>query len=182
MSNNTVNVSRRIVIASVAVTGLSLSTPTIAAQMSRSGSRALTLYNVWTREDTTFLLGRNEPFRKEWIRELNFSLRDHHNGRVGRIDPSLVTHLMDIQEVLGLDNPTFEVLSAYRSPQTQAMLRKRGARVARRSMHLQGRAIDIRIAGVKMRDLRDAALSLRRGGVGYYKRFVHFDTGPYRQW
>lgn len=177
-----INQSRRIVIAGAALTGLSLSSPAIASQLAGTGSRALTLYNVWTRQDTTFLLGRKEPFRKEWIRELNYSLRDHHNGRVGKMDPELVTHLMDIQDVLGLDNPTFEVLSAYRSPQTQAYLRRRGARVAKRSMHLQGRAIDIRIKGVKMRDLRDAALALKSGGVGLYSRFVHYDTGPRRQW
>ncbi|MGB7304151.1 MAG: DUF882 domain-containing protein [Burkholderiaceae bacterium] len=181
-----VDSSRRIVVAGVALTGfasIALPTATLANQLGLpSGSRALTLHNVWTKKDTTFLLGRNEPFRREWVQELNFSLRDHHNGRVGKMDPELVTHLMDIQDVLGLDNPTFEILSAYRSRQTQARLRRNGERVANESMHLKGRALDIRIRGVLMRDLRDAALDLKTGGVGSYHRFVHFDTGPRRRW
>lgn len=178
--------SRRIVVASIASTGVGLATgvaPAMAREIVHSGkSRALTFFNVWTKRETTFLLGRNEPFRKEWLNELNFSLRDHHNGQVGKIDPRLVTHLMDMQEILGLKNPTFEVLSAYRSPQTQAYLKRSGHRVAKQSMHLRGRALDIRIRGVKMGDLRDAALDLKRGGVGYYRRFIHFDTGPRRRW
>jgi uncharacterized protein YcbK (DUF882 family) len=78
----------------------------------------------------------------------------------------------------------FEVISGFRSPATNGALQQRGRGVATHSLHLDGRAIDVRLADVDLADLRDAALSLKRGGVGYYResRFVHLDTGRVRRW
>lgn len=115
---------------------------------------------------------------------LEHFLRDHYSGAVGRIDPALFAQLQVLQRLLRSDGP-WEVISGYRSAETNERLRRRGGGgVARGSLHLQGRALDLRLAGVVLAELRDAALSLRQGGVGFYaaEHFVHLDTGPVRRW
>jgi uncharacterized protein YcbK (DUF882 family) len=84
----------------------------------------------------------------------------------------------------GACRPRVHVISGYRSPQTNALLRERSSGVARHSLHLEGRAIDVRLAGSRLRELADRALGLSRGGVGYYDKsdFVHLDTGAFRTW
>ena len=81
-------------------------------------------------------------------------------------------------------NGTYHVISGYRSPATNAMLNSKSSSVAKRSLHMQGRAIDIRMPGVELKNLRQAALELKAGGVGYYTRsnFIHVDTGRTRSW
>ena len=119
---------------------------------------------------------------------LNHFLRDHYSGDVGRIDPALFDLLHAVRATLGIEDPArcrYQVISGYRSPATNARLRKTGGGgVATRSLHLQGQAIDVRLAGVPLAELRDAALSLKAGGVGYYpgEQFVHIDTGRVRTW
>src|SRR5690606_10964590 len=115
---------------------------------------------------------------------LNRFLRDHYSGEVGRIDPQLFDLLHRVRGLLGANTP-FEVISGYRSEATNDRLRStRGGGVATRSLHMDGRAIDVRLPGVPLADLRDAALSMKAGGVGYYPggRFVHIDTGRVRRW
>lgn len=115
---------------------------------------------------------------------LNRLLRDHYSGQVGRIDPALFDQLHRVQQLLGSRGP-FEVISGFRAAATNERLRQtRGGGVARRSLHLDGRAIDIRLPDVPLADLRDAARAMRAGGVGFYPReqFVHLDTGPVRAW
>jgi uncharacterized protein YcbK (DUF882 family) len=100
------------------------------------------------------------------------------------MDPQVFDLLHRVRQVLGAERP-FEVISGYRDPHTNERLRQtRGGGVARRSLHMDGRAIDVRLPGVPLADLRDAALSLRSGGVGYYpgSQFVHLDTGRVRSW
>jgi uncharacterized protein YcbK (DUF882 family) len=112
-------------------------------------------------------------------------LRDFRNGATHAIDPGLLDQLYLLSAVTATRSP-FQVISAYRSPETNAMLRREGHGVAAQSLHLQGQAIDIRLADIALSDLRDAALSLRAGGVGYYpsaeSEFVHVDTGRVRRW
>ena len=110
-------------------------------------------------------------------------LRDHRTGAVHPIDPRLPDLLWEVAREAGAA-PRFTVISGYRSPATNALLRRQGHHVATHSYHLQGRAADVRLAGVTVTDLADAARSLRTGGVGLYRRddFVHLDTGPYRTW
>jgi len=110
-------------------------------------------------------------------------LRDHYNHAVHPIDPDLLDILHAVVRETGARSP-FRVISGYRSPETNEMLRQRGGGVARNSMHLQGKAIDIRLDDVDSADLRDVGLALKRGGVGYYAKsdFVHLDTGRVRRW
>lgn len=118
------------------------------------------------------------------LNRLNHFLRDHYSGAVGTMDPSLFDVLHRI--TLALNTQTsFQVISGYRSAKTNDKLRTtRGGGVAKRSLHMDGKAIDIRLPGVPLAELRDAALSLKAGGVGFYPRdqFIHIDTGRVRSW
>ena len=117
------------------------------------------------------------------LQRLNGFLRDFRTGEVARIDPRLFDILHTLSIACG--GGTFEIISGYRSPATNNHLRNTGGGgVARRSLHMDGRAIDVRLAGVPTARLRDAALALGAGGVGYYPHedFVHLDTGAVRSW
>jgi uncharacterized protein YcbK (DUF882 family) len=115
---------------------------------------------------------------------LNHFLRDFRTGDETAIDPQLFDLLYDIKQRLGHADGTFQIISGYRSPRTNAMLRRTSSGVARRSLHMTGQAIDVRLTETPTRNIRDAALTLSRGGVGFYSRsdFVHLDTGRVRQW
>ncbi len=119
----------------------------------------------------------------EALDRVNWFLRDFRSGESKAIDPQLLDQLHVLSGVLGTRAP-YEVISGYRSPATNALLQHRGGGVATHSLHLEGRAIDIRLADVPLANLRDAATSLRAGGVGYYAQsdFVHLDTGRVRSW
>ena len=110
-------------------------------------------------------------------------LRDHRTNEVHVIDPHLFDYLHDLGQLLGLQGP-FEVISGYRSAATNAQLRRSSSGVAKRSFHMFGRAVDIRVPDIAVSEVRDAAISLERGGVGYYPRseFIHLDTGRFRHW
>jgi uncharacterized protein YcbK (DUF882 family) len=114
---------------------------------------------------------------------LNWFLRDHRTGDQHPIDPALFDILHGLRAATGTTSP-FQVISGYRSPRTNGLLRERSSGVASGSLHLQGRAIDVRLSDVSSAALRDAAIRLRRGGVGYYASsdFVHIDTGRFRTW
>ncbi len=116
--------------------------------------------------------------------EINHLFRDYHNDAVHPIDPALLDQLYELKHVLDVKKP-FDVLSGYRSPETNADLRKHSDGVAKNSLHMEGRALDIRIQGIETSYIRDAALAMKhRGGVGYYEKsdFVHVDTGRVRDW
>lgn len=110
-------------------------------------------------------------------------LRDHRTGDVHPIDFRLMDILRTIQKKTG-SNGVYEVISAYRSPRTNSMLRGKSSAVAKNSLHLTGQAIDVRLTDLSTRHLRDVAVSLKAGGVGYYAKadFVHIDTGKVRTW
>lgn len=114
---------------------------------------------------------------------LEYFLRDHRTGEIHAIDPRLFDTLCAIQDCCS-KNTCFEIISGYRSPKTNAALRKNGTGVARKSLHMQGRAVDIRLSGLPTTMLRDIAINLHNGGVGYYQKsdFVHIDTGRRRNW
>ncbi|HRE72177.1 DUF882 domain-containing protein [Accumulibacter sp.] len=116
------------------------------------------------------------------IERMNWLLRDLRSGEMTRMDPQLFDILHALKSRCGGD--TFEIVSAYRSPVTNAGLRKRSRGVARHSLHMDGRAIDVRLVGFDTARLRDAAVDLGLGGVGYYPKsdFVHVDTGDVRIW
>lgn len=117
------------------------------------------------------------------LREIDYVLRDFRTGDVHRIDPRLLDQLHDLKMMLGVHRP-FEIISGYRSPVTNAHLHKHRSGVASNSLHMQGRAIDIRLDGFDIKHLRNAAVAMHRGGVGYYPKsgFIHLDTGKFRTW
>ncbi len=150
----------------------------------RRGERRLALHHTHTGESIALAYALGDSLVPEALLALNHFLRDHYSGDVGVIAPSLFDQLHQLQQTLASVQP-FQVISGYRSPATNAVLQKtRGGGVAKHSLHMEGRAIDIRLPDVPLVDLRDAALSQRAGGVGYYpgERFVHVDTGPVRRW
>jgi uncharacterized protein YcbK (DUF882 family) len=120
------------------------------------------------------------------VAELNHFLRDHRTEDQSHYDPSEFDLLHNLMTRLGRPNGVIDVVCGYRTPWSNNFLRTRGPNtgVARDSQHMQAKAIDIRVPGVTTRHLRDAALSLDAGGVGYYpvSQFVHVDVGPVRRW
>jgi len=155
-----------------------------AAPMRPDGPRDIALSHLHTRERIATVYAIGEHFVQQALGSLNHFLRDHYSGEVGQMDPQLFELLQRMRRELD-SRAAFEVISGYRSPATNEHLRaSRGGGVARRSLHTEGRAIDVRLPGVPLADLRDAALALKAGGVGYYpgENFVHIDTGPVRRW
>jgi uncharacterized protein YcbK (DUF882 family) len=120
---------------------------------------------------------------EEALREINYLLRDFRTDDIHPIDTALLDQLFVLKQTLGVNKP-FHIISGYRSPHTNARLRRFSHGVAEHSFHMQGRAIDIRLEGVSSKTIRNAALTLAQGGVGYYPRdnFVHLDTGKFRTW
>lgn len=148
------------------------------------GARSLSFDNTHTGESLSIVYAVGQRFVPQALFDLNHFLRDHYTGEVGRMDPELFDLLFRLRQTLGCEQP-FEVISGYRCPATNNRLRTtRGGGVAKHSLHMEGKAIDIRVPEVSLADLRDAALSLGAGGVGYYPReqFVHVDTGRVRSW
>jgi len=168
--------------ARLAVLGLpALAKPALAMV---SGPRTLSMLHTHTLESIDLVYAVGEQYVPEALGALNRFLRDHYTGDVGRIDPQLFELLHHLQTTVGSSRP-FEVISGYRCPTTNDRLRQtRGGGVASHSLHMEGRAIDVRLPGVPLATLREAALSLRAGGVGFYphEQFVHVDNGRIRSW
>jgi len=127
-----------------------------------------------------FADGRYDPAT---LARVNHFLRDFRTGDVHPIDPGVLDILFALRTRADRDDP-FHVISGYRSPHTNSLLRSRSEGVAAHSLHMEGRAIDVRLPGFPTRKLREIALGMRRGGVGYYAAsdFVHLDTGRVRFW
>jgi uncharacterized protein YcbK (DUF882 family) len=132
--------------------------------------------------EATYRIG--DHYQRDVLHRLNRFLRDFRTGEATVMDPKLFDLLYDLQYRAGNPEGEFEIFSAYRSPETNAMLRRTSGGVARRSLHISGKALDIRLRGCSNRAVRDRAIAMHRGGVGYYPRssFVHLDTGPVRAW
>ena len=115
---------------------------------------------------------------------VNHFLRDFRTEEITSIDDNLMLQLAELKHRVGNPDSVYEIISAYRSPRTNNMLRGKSKGVARKSFHLQGRAIDVRLRGTATSDLRDTAIAMQGGGVGYYKGsdFIHLDTGRVRAW
>jgi uncharacterized protein YcbK (DUF882 family) len=151
--------------------------PTPPAEMS------LAFHNLHTGEslETTFCV--DGSYVPESLEAINHLLRDHRNGEACQMDLSLLNLLHDLKAQLGASKP-IHIISGYRSPATNAMLSKKSNGVAKKSLHMQGKAIDIRIPGIDIKKVHQAALALRGGGVGLYTQsdFVHMDVGRVRSW
>ncbi len=146
-------------------------------------SKTLSLHNLHTGESLRTEFWAKGQFIPDALGQINRVLRDHRTNEIRPIDPELLDLLYALQRRIET-RETFQVISGYRSPASNAKLRARSGGVATRSLHMQGKAIDIALPGCKLPDLRRAALGLRAGGVGYYPAsgFVHVDTGRVRQW
>lgn len=148
-----------------------------------SRERILNFYNPNTEEDLTIACCIDAEYDARIVRRFSYFMRDHHSNKVHYIDPALIDLLYAVS-VLTRSRGTFQVISGYRAPETNRMLRRTSRRVAEHSLHMEGRAIDIRMSDTDTRTLRKVGLALQRGGVGYYPsaNFVHLDTGDVRSW
>jgi uncharacterized protein YcbK (DUF882 family) len=155
-----------------------LTRPSVSA-----ATRALSFAHTHTGEHLNVEYFTGGRYLPDALSTVNHFLRDFRTGDVHDIDSGLLDLLYNLHGLTGSSRP-FQVISGYRSPKTNAMLRARSEGVAAGSLHMQGQAIDIRLADVQLPKLRDAALAARRGGVGFYPAsdFVHVDTGRVRRW
>jgi uncharacterized protein YcbK (DUF882 family) len=147
------------------------------------GPRTLSFKNTHTGEELTTTYWRSGSYEQAGLDEINYILRDFRTGDVHAIDKSLLNTIAALRRQTGASSP-ISIISGYRSPRTNAALRRGSEGVARRSFHLQGKAIDIRIPGYSTSGIARQARRLAVGGVGYYNDsdFVHVDTGPVRTW
>lgn len=157
-----------------------------AAPAARLPERTLSFFHTHTGERLKVAYCCGGQYRPERLQEVNHLLRDFRVNEARAIEPKLLDLLYELVGTLNTDQP-FHVISGYRSPRTNAMLRGRGGAttgVASHSLHMVGQAIDIRVPGVRLDRLREAARSLRIGGVGFYPDldFVHVDIGRVRVW
>jgi uncharacterized protein YcbK (DUF882 family) len=154
-----------------------------SAYESASDVRELHFYNVSTHEDLKVVYWREGWYIPEALAEVNHIFRDYRTGRVKAIKKELLDLMFSIQKKINVDEP-FHIISGYRSPGSNAMLRKRQKNVAKNSLHMYGKAVDIRIPGFSLRTLRREAINLGKGGVGYYPRArsIHIDVGEVRYW
>ena len=154
------------------------------AEKPELAERAIELHNTHTNETVSVVFRRGEEYLPRAIASLRTVMRDHRNGEAHDIDLALYDQLHDLALAAHCE-ARFEIISGYRSPESNsAMAARPGSGVAKRSLHMEGRAIDVRLHGCPCTDLRDLALAAKRGGVGYYRRsdFVHLDTGRFRTW
>lgn len=145
--------------------------------------RRLSLFNTHTGESLSVEYCRSGSLVGPALSRINHILRDHRTRKIQAIDTRLLDLLYLLSRKIATDQP-FHVICGYRSPETNALLREQGDGVAERSLHLVGQAIDIRVPGIKLRDLYRAAVSLQGGGVGFYPKsdFIHIDVGRVRTW
>ena len=157
--------------------------PLVLAKSKTPAERQLAFYNLHTGEKLSTTYWADGDYIAQELQSLNHLLRDHRTGEIQPIDKRLLDLLYVLQQQVH-NAGTYHIISGYRSPTTNANLRKHSRGVAKRSLHMQGKAIDIRLPGVELKHLRKAALNLRAGGVGYYPKsnFVHLDTGRPRFW
>jgi len=143
----------------------------------------LSFFHLHTHEKLDIVYREGTIYVPEALEEIDHLLRDFRSGEIHPIDPRLLDILQAIQKHTGRDG-SFEIISGFRSPATNAMLRGQSLGVAKRSLHMQGKAIDLRMTDLSTKNLRKAALDLGFGGVGYYPKsnFVHLDTGRFRTW
>lgn len=173
--------SRRAFLVTAAAGTAALAMPSIV----RAGNerRRLSFHHLHTEERLRATYWVDGRYDKGALAEINEVLRDFRTGEVFAIDPKLMDLLDGLQRSLGKES-TYAVIGGYRSPKTNAMLRKASTGVAKKSFHMKGQAIDLAVGGVDLRDVHRAALNLEAGGVGLYAKsgFVHVDTGPVRTW
>ena len=171
---------RRALVQGLALLPLALAVP--AARAARGRPRTLQFYHTHTSERLSVTYFEDGRYVPDALSAIDHLLRDFRTEQVHAIDPRLLDQLFALTQ--RCDGRRYEVISGYRSPKTNAMLRHTTRGVAAHSLHLDGRAIDVRLEGCDTSTLHRAALAMARGGVGFYPRsnFVHLDTGRFRTW
>jgi uncharacterized protein YcbK (DUF882 family) len=175
---------RRVLTAGGALVGVSATGSWVGTAHSvETSGRRIALLNLHTDERLDIEFFRDGAYLPEALSAIEVLLRDFRTGERHAIDPALMDYLVDVARTVGVD-PAFRVISGYRSPQSNAHLREQSTGVAQHSLHMEGRAIDVRMTGVDCARLAAHAEDLKRGGVGYYRAsdFVHLDTGAFRTW
>jgi len=159
-----------------------IAAPAIAMPRAPS-KRALAFYNLHTGESLNLVYWADGSYLSDATQRIEYLLRDFRNDKVHAIDPKLLDLLTDLRGRLNT-TAAFEVISGYRSPETNAMLHRASEGVATNSLHLEGRAIDLRVPDRALAAVHRVALEMQAGGVGYYPRsdFVHVDVGRVRRW
>lgn len=155
-----------------------------ASSLSHNSEYRLRFYHTHTMERLDIVYRHGESYDSVARSRLDEYLRDYRTGEAHEYDPRVFDLLRDLLISVGHPDAEIYVICGYRTPRTNEYLRGHGHGVARHSLHMQAMAIDIRVAGVPTTELRNAALALHRGGVGYYRvsDFVHVDVGRVRQW
>jgi len=163
--------------------GFTQQTQAPAPYLHSPGYKTLSFEHTHTGEKLKLTYFERGNYIKDALQEINYLLRDFRTDDIHPIDTALLDQLFDLKQTLGLNKP-FHIISGYRSPFTNAQLHKHSHGVAEHSFHMQGRAIDIRVEGVSSKMIRNAALNMAQGGVGYYRQnnFVHLDSGRFRTW
>lgn len=179
-------VSRRVFLSAGLVTTFACLFPNkavAAASKIFSAERALSFYNTHTGEDMKAVYWSQGAYVQQALADINYILRDYRTGEVKEIDADLLDLLFTLRQKLESTAP-FDIISGYRSPETNSLMSIMSKGVVKNSMHIQGMAIDIRLPGYELKTLQRAAIDLRRGGVGYYPSsdFVHIDVGRIRYW
>ena len=171
--------------AAAALTVLLAGTGTVGNAVADGGTRSLAVYHTHTKESATITFKRNGVFEREGLDKLNWILRDWRQDQPISMDPRLFDIVWEVHREVGAQEP-LHVVSAYRAPETNAMLRRRSRAVAKHSQHMMGKAMDFYLPDVSMARVREIALRMQRGGVGYYPSaynpFVHLDAGSVRHW
>jgi uncharacterized protein YcbK (DUF882 family) len=167
----------------MAATGSLLLRGAPAGAANLATERTLRFHNVHTDEELAIRCCPEKDYDRETRLRFSSLLRDHHADEVREMDPALIDIFFAISAFTGATGP-FKILSGYRSPETNSWLRGYHSGVAEHSMHIEGKAVDIRMDEISTRELRSVGLALAMGGVGYYPRsnFVHLDTGSIRYW
>ncbi len=165
------------------ISGLSSKSVFAAIDELATTERSLSLYSPHTKDSFNGVYWRKGKYVTDALKNINHIMRDFRAHDIKQIDTDLLDLLSAISIKLKPEKP-FHVISGYRSPETNAKLRKRGKGAAKNSYHIQGKAVDIRLPGYRTSVLRRTAHNLKGGGVGYYPhhKFVHIDVGPIRYW
>jgi uncharacterized protein YcbK (DUF882 family) len=174
----------KIVAAGLLASHLLAPAPHTAPPTSAGPEYHLKFFHLHTGEHLDIVYRQGSHYLTEALDRLDHYLRDHRTGDVRHYDPKIFDLLHDLTAKLGKPNAEIDVVCGYRTPWSNTFLRTHTNGVALHSLHMQAMAIDIRVPGVRTADLRDAALALQRGGVGYYAAsdFLHVDVGRVRRW
>lgn len=175
---------RRSFLKTSAVLASALTMPALArAAVAAPNERVLRLYNTHTGESIKSVFWAEGQFIPDALMDINKLLRDHRNNSIATMDPQLLLLLDRVSARFG-GTEVLHVISGYRSPESNAKLAAESGGVAKHSMHIEGKAIDIRMPGRDLASLHKAAMGMGAGGVGYYpdSQFVHMDTGRVRHW